>query len=38
MNVRSSFTIYNYFTASFSSFPALNIGALAAKKLVGIII
>lgn len=30
MNIRSFFTMYNYFTASFNSFPALNAGALDA--------
>ncbi len=30
MNIKSFFTMYNYFTASFNSFLALNAGALEA--------
>lgn len=28
MNIKPFFTMYNYFTASLNSFPALNAGAL----------
>jgi len=34
MNIKSFFTIYNYFAASFYSFLALNAGALEALILI----
>ncbi len=38
MKIGSFFTMCNYFTVSFSSFPVLTISFLVAKQLVGIII